>query len=50
MITFVAWLSITFSFGVKPFDFRYSKFCLYAARILGESRPGIGVARMAFVS
>ncbi len=48
-MAFVAWLSITFTFGLSPLLTRYSKFDLYASRMCSESRPAMGVIRIAFV-
>ncbi len=46
---YVAWLSIMFTFGLNPFLTRYSKFDLYASKMHSESRPVMGVIRIAFV-
>ena len=40
---------MTMSFGVYLLLTRYSKFLEYAAKMLFESNPGLGVANIAFV-
>ncbi len=40
---------MTLIFGVYPLLTRYSKFFLYAFKIFPESRPGMGIAKIAFV-
>jgi hypothetical protein len=41
---------MTLIFGVYPLLMRYLKFFLYAFKIFSESRPGMGVVKIAFVS
>jgi hypothetical protein len=48
-MAFVALLSIMFTFSLNPLLTRYPKFDLYAYRIRSESRPVMGVIRIAFV-
>jgi hypothetical protein len=40
---------MTIIFGVYPLLTIYSKFFLYAFKIFFESRPGMGVVKIAFV-
>ncbi len=47
---FVAWLSITFTFGLYPLASNISKLALYASKMLLSSRLVIGVANIQFVS
>ncbi len=49
LICFDAWLSITFNFGMNPFNSNYSKSVLYASKMLLSFRFAIGVVRMEFV-
>jgi hypothetical protein len=46
---FVAWLSITFTFGLYLFASTISKLALYAVKMLLSSRLVIGVANIEFV-
>ncbi len=48
-ICFVAWLSITFNFGLNPFYSNNSKLVLYALKMLLSSRFAIGMVGMEFV-
>jgi hypothetical protein len=41
-MSFVAWLSITFDLGLYPFCVNWSKFSLYALKMLKSSSPGDG--------
>ncbi len=47
---FVAWLFIMFTSGLNRLLTRDSKFDFYASKMRSESRPAMGVIRIAFVS
>ncbi len=48
-MNFVALLSITLTIDLNPLLTRYLKFDLYASKMHSESRPRMGVIRIAFV-
>ena len=48
LMCLVAWLSITLSFSLNPFDVSSSEYFLHASNMVLSSIPFIGVARMQF--
>jgi hypothetical protein len=48
LMCLVAWLSITFNFGLYPFCINLSKLSFYELKMLTSSKSAIGVAKIAF--